>query len=149
MDIIKNKTRVKINTKVVRAALIAQLLKMILVICKCLCYNKNYQVKFNKNLKKTFADTCNFFSLWYQWVYFVVMKSCLPMLIYGWLGKNYETLPEKEDFYSRINMKNITDADYMQAKRVCKDFEIKEFGEYDDLHVQGDTLLLAGVFNNL
>ena len=90
-----------------------------------------------------------FFSLWYQWVYFVVMKSCLPMLIYGWLGKNYETLPEKEDFYSRINMKNITDADYMQAKRVCKDFEIKEFGEYDDLRVQGDTLLLAGVFNNL
>ena len=63
MDIIKNKTRVKINTKVVRAALIAQLLKMILVIYKCLCYNKNYQVKFNKNLKKTFADTCNFFSL--------------------------------------------------------------------------------------
>ena len=63
MDIIKNKTRKKINTKVARAALTAQLLKMILVICKCLRYNKNYQVKFNKNFKKTFADTCKFFSL--------------------------------------------------------------------------------------
>ena len=31
----------------------------------------------------------------------------------------------------------------------CKDFEIKEYGEYDDLHVQGDALLLAAVFNNL
>ena len=46
-------------------------------------------------------------------------------------------------------MEDITDADYMQAKRVCKDFEIKEYGEYDDLHVQGDALLLAAVFNNL
>ena len=27
-------------------------------------------------------------------------------------------------------MENFTDADYMQAKRVCKDFEIKDLGEY-------------------
>ena len=32
------------------------------------------------------------------------------------------------------------------AKRVCKDFEIKNLGEYHDLHVQSDTLLLADVF---
>ena len=39
-----------------------------------------------------------------------------------------ETLsPEKEDFYSHLNMEDITDADYAHAKRVCKDFEIKRY----------------------
>ena len=33
----------------------------------------------------------------------------------------------------------------MHTKRVCKDFEIKDFGEYHDLFVQINTLLLADV----
>ena len=45
-------------------------------------------------------------------------------------------------------MKNVTDADYANAKRVCKDFEIKSLGEYHDLHVQSGTLFLADVFEN-
>ena len=45
-------------------------------------------------------------------------------------------------------MEDITDADYVHAKRVCKDFEIKNLGEYHDLYVQSDTLLLADVFEN-
>ena len=41
-------------------------------------------------------------------------------------GKFIETsLPEKEDFYSHLNMEDNTDADYAHAKKVCKDFEIK------------------------
>ena len=35
------------------------------------------------------------------------------------------TLPEEEEFYSNLNMEDITDADYIHLKRVCKDFEIK------------------------
>ena len=45
-------------------------------------------------------------------------------------------------------MEDITDADYAHSKRVCKDFEIKTFGEYHDLYLQSDTLLLADVFEN-
>ena len=45
-------------------------------------------------------------------------------------------------------MEDITDADYRHAKIVCKDFEIKHLGEYHDLYVQSDTLLLADVFEN-
>ena len=45
-------------------------------------------------------------------------------------------------------MEDITDADYMHAKRVCKDFEIKHLGEYYDLYLKSDTLLLADVFGN-
>ena len=33
---------------------------------------------------------------------------------------------KKKDFYSNLNIGDITDADYAHAKRVCKDFEIKE-----------------------
>ena len=43
-------------------------------------------------------------------------------------------------------MEVITDADYAHAKRICKDFEIKNSGEYHDLYVQSHILLLAGVF---
>ena len=37
-----------------------------------------------------------------------------------------DTLEETlEDFYSYLNMENITDADYAHANRVCKDVELK------------------------
>ena len=63
----------------------------------------------------------------------------------GWEKFNEMSLTEKEDFYSHLNMEDITDADYPHAKRVCKDFEIKNLGEYHDLHVQSHTLFLADV----
>ena len=45
-------------------------------------------------------------------------------------------------------MEDITDADYAHEKRVCKDFEIKKLGEYHDLCVKSNTLLLTDVFGN-
>ena len=39
------------------------------------------------------------------------------------------SLPEKEDFYTHLNIKDFTGADYTHAKRVCKDFESKNLGE--------------------
>ena len=65
-----------------------------------------------------------------------------------WEKFNERSLPEKEDFYSHLNMEDITDADYVHAKRVCKDLEIKNLGEYHDLYDQNNTLLLADVFEN-
>ena len=61
---------------------------------------------------------------------------------------NEISLPKKEDFHSHLNMEDITDVDYAHAKRVCKDFEIKNVGEYHNLYVQHNTLLLAGAFEN-
>ena len=43
-------------------------------------------------------------------------------------------------------MEVITDADYAHAKKNCKDFEIKNSGEYHDLSVQSHILLLGDVF---
>ena len=63
--------------------------------------------------------------------------------------KFHETsLTEKEDFYSHLNMEDISDAVYAHTKRACKDFEIKNSGKYHDLYVQDNTLLLAHVFEN-
>ena len=60
-----------------------------------------------------------------------------------WEKFNETTLPGKEEFYSNLNMEDITDADYMHAKRVCKDFEIKHFGKYHDLYFKSETLFLV------
>ena len=65
-----------------------------------------------------------------------------------WEKFNETSLPEKEDFYSHLNMEDIADADDVHAKRVCKDFEIKNLGKYHDLYDQRDPLLLADVFEN-
>ena len=45
-------------------------------------------------------------------------------------------------------MEDITDADQAHAKRICKDFELKKLGDYNNLYVQSDTLVLANVFRN-
>ena len=66
----------------------------------------------------------------------------------NWEKLNETSLPEKEDFYSHLNMEDIIVADNKHAKIVCKDFEIKNLGEYHDLYVQRDTLLLGDIFEN-
>ena len=45
-------------------------------------------------------------------------------------------------------MEDITDVDYRHAERVFKNLNNENLGEYHDLHVQSDTLLLADVFEN-
>ena len=42
-------------------------------------------------------------------------------------------------------MEGITDADYKQAKRVCKYFKVKNLSEYHDLYPSSDTLILLNV----
>ena len=61
---------------------------------------------------------------------------------------NKTKLPDKESFYSELNKEGITDEDYVHALKVWKLFEIKNLGEYYDLYVQSDTLLLAEIYEN-
>ena len=58
------------------------------------------------------------------------------------------SLPDKEAIYSSLNIEDITDVDYRHASKVFKTFRLRHLGEYDDLYVQSDTLLLADVFEN-
>ena len=41
-----------------------------------------------------------------------------------WEKVNETSLPGKEDFYSHLNMKYITDADYAHSRRASKHFDI-------------------------
>ena len=45
-------------------------------------------------------------------------------------------------------MEDITDVDYRHANNVFKKFKVKNLGEYHDLYVQSDTLLLDDVLEN-
>ena len=66
----------------------------------------------------------------------------------SWEKFNEASLPSKKDFYSNLNMGNIDDIDYRHGNNVFKRFKLKNLGEYHDLYVQSDTLLLADVFEN-
>ena len=57
-------------------------------------------------------------------------------------------LMKKENFYSSLNMEDITDVDYRRAKSIFKILNSKNMSEYHDLYVQSDTLLLSDVFEN-
>ena len=45
-------------------------------------------------------------------------------------------------------MEEISGIDYRHAEKVFNEFNIKNLGEYHDLYVQSDTLLLADVFEH-
>ena len=66
----------------------------------------------------------------------------------SWERFNEKLLPSKEDFYSNLNMEDISDIDYRHANNVFKGFKLESLGYYHDLYIQSDTLLLADVFNN-
>ena len=66
----------------------------------------------------------------------------------SWEKFDETPLPDKEAFYSKLNEEGISNADYAHAQKVFKEFGLKNLGEYHDLYVQSDTLLLADVFQN-
>ena len=58
------------------------------------------------------------------------------------------SLPDKKAFYSELYLEDITDKDYTHAQKVFKELKLENLGDYHDLYVQSDTLLLANVFEN-
>ena len=57
-------------------------------------------------------------------------------------------LPTKEQFYGILNDQHITNDEYNHAKKVWKVFNIKTMGEYHDLYLKRNVLLLADVFES-
>ena len=80
--------------------------------CKYLCCNKNYPQKFDEKLKEQFFNTYkssnhdnnNFVVLFQKVVYpYEYMDD--------WEKINKTSVPKKQDFYSHLNMEDITDVD--------------------------------------
>ena len=61
-------------------------------------------------------------------------------------GKDETTLPPKKTFNSKLNLEDISNKDYLHPQKVWEEFGIRNLGEYHDLYVQTDTLLLADVY---
>ena len=61
---------------------------------------------------------------------------------------NQTELPAKDQCYSILNDQHITDDEYDHAKKVRKTFKIKTMGEYHNLYLESDVLLLTDVFKN-
>ena len=61
---------------------------------------------------------------------------------------NQTDLPAKKQFYSILNYQHIANDEYNHAKEVLKAFNIETMGEYYDLYLKSDVLLLADVFES-
>ena len=55
-------------------------------------------------------------------------------------------LPLREAFYSKLNMAGVREEDYEHVNRTWKEFGLKDLGEYHDLYLRMDIILLANVF---
>ena len=51
----------------------------------------------------------------------------------SWKRFDETLLPNKETFYTNLNMEDITDVDYKHANNVFKKFKLKNLGEYHNL----------------
>ena len=110
--------------------------------------NKNYQQKFDEVLKGRSFNT-NKFSNQDNNKFNLLLRKGVYRYEYmnGWENSMKHQKKKRRRFLPSF-MEDVTDADYAHTKRVCKDFEIKDLGEYQDLYVQSNTLLLADIFEN-
>ena len=115
----------------------------------CFEGKKYYKKDFNKDLIKRFARIYEFCNRDINKFILLLIKGVYP---YEYMDTqerfDEKLLPNKKDFYSSLSMKDIRDVDYRHAKKVFKNFNKKNLGDYHDLYVQSDTLQLVDVFEN-
>ena len=119
------------------------------LIFRCFNCKKNYQKEINKELIERFASTYKFCNNYLNKFVMLLGKGVYPYdYMDGWDKFNETSMPSKESFYSNLTMENISETDYRHANSVFKTFKLNNLGDYHDLYVQSDTLLLADVLEN-
>ena len=106
------------------------------LIFRCFTCKKNYEKDFNKELIKSFANIYEFCNGDLNKFILLLRKGVYPYeYMDNWEGFNETSLPNKESFYSTLNMENIDDIDYRHGNSVFKRFKLKNLGKYHDLYV--------------
>ena len=99
------------------------------------CGEKNK--KSVKNLIKDFPNTYDYCNGDINKSFLLLRKVFYPYeYMDSWKRFDKTLLHNKEAFYSSLKIEDITDADYRHAKKVFKDFNDKNLGNYHDLSVQ-------------
>ena len=61
---------------------------------------------------------------------------------------NEQKLPNKEEFFNKINNKNISDEDYTHAQTIFEKFKRKNQLDYSILYLKTDICYLSDIFQN-
>ncbi|XP_077272096.1 uncharacterized protein LOC143902795 [Temnothorax americanus] len=76
-------------------------------------------------------------------------KGVFPYEYVDSLDKLRESeLPPREVFYSSLTDETASESDYEHATRVWQRFRERDLGEYSDLYLKTEVLLLADIFEN-
>ena len=119
------------------------------LLLKCFNCNTYYIKEFHKDLIKKFKNTYSFCNNDTNKFVSLLRKGVYPYeYVDSWERFSEISLPRKKDFYSNLNLEDINDIDYRHANNIFKRFELENLGQYRDLYVQSDTLLLGDVFEN-
>lgn len=94
-----------------------------------------------KEVRKYFSNEREFSVMRHKGVFPYSHVDCFAKL-------DEPNLPLYEQFYDRLKDENISQVDYERAKDVWKLFKCNTLGEYSDLYLKTDVLLLADVFEN-
>ena len=97
-----------------------------LIIYKGLYCNEYYSKKLSEKVIRKFKNTFKFSKNEINKFILLLRKGVYPYeYINDWEKFNETALLKKEEFCSNLNLEDITNADYIHANRVCKDFKIK------------------------
>ena len=119
------------------------------VIFRCSECKKNHSKDFDNELIKRFANIYEFCNEDINKFMLLLRKGICPYeYMDSWERFDETLLSDEKHFYSKLTIENITDRDHKHAKRVFKSFNNKNLGDYHDLYVQSNTLLLADIFEN-
>lgn len=79
----------------------------------------------------------------------VVKKGCFPYDYMTDESKLQErALPPKSAFFSKLNETDVTDEMYEHAHTVWNEFNVKTLGEYSDIYLKTDVLILCDIFES-
>ena len=96
--------------------------------------------KYSKNSKYIKSDEC---------LDLLTDKGVYPYDYFDNFNKfNEKESPPIEEFYSKLTEEHIKQEEYERAQKIYKHFNIQNLGEYHDLYLQTDVLLLTDVFEN-
>ena len=92
-------------------------------------------------LKKHFPDVNQFEMLLRKGVYFYDYASDFKVF-------SEKELPERKDFFNKLQDSGISEKDYQYSKKVFKEFKCQSLLQYMELYIKTDTILLCDIFEN-